>query len=114
MFRSFPHQSGLLLPLIVDDEVIGGFYVVWWTMRRRFPSEICSGSSASASKWDSSCATARLYEQVERNQRRLEVLNDVSRRLAAAHDPQEVLTIIVNEAARLVRRRGGGDSSAGR
>ena len=31
MFRSFPHQSGLLLPLIVDDEVIGGFYLVWWT-----------------------------------------------------------------------------------
>src|SRR5262249_51364090 len=25
VFRSFPHQSGLLLPLIVEDEVIGGF-----------------------------------------------------------------------------------------
>ena len=51
---------------------------------------------------------ARLYEQAERNQRRLEVLNDVSRRLAAVHDPQEVLTIIVNEAARLVGAEAAG------
>src|SRR4029434_10862068 len=36
MFRSFPHQSGLLLPLIIDDEVIGGFYLAWWTARRLF------------------------------------------------------------------------------
>ena len=36
---------------------------------------------------------ARLYEQAERNQRRLEVLNNVSRRLAAVIDPEEVLTI---------------------
>src|SRR4029453_14252561 len=84
MFRSFPHQSGLLLPLIVDDEVIGGFYLVWGTKHRRFS------------------------EQGERTQRRLEVLNEVSRSLAAAHDPQEVLTIIVNEAARLVGAEAAG------
>ncbi len=51
---------------------------------------------------------ARLYEQAERNQHRLEVLNDVSRRLAAVHDPEEVLTIIVNEAARLVGAEAAG------
>src|SRR5207245_9923827 len=52
--------------------------------------------------------SARRYEQAERNQRRLEVLNDVSRRLAAVHDPEEVLTVIVNEAAQLVGAEAAG------
>src|SRR5262249_10637324 len=102
MFRSFPHQSGLLLPLIVDDEVIGGFYLVWWTARRLFSERDLRGLERVSEQVGFFLRTARLYEQAERNQRRLEVLNEVSRRLAAAHDPQEVLTIIVNEAARLV------------
>jgi PAS domain S-box-containing protein len=108
MFRSFPHQSGLLLPLIVDDEVIGGFYVVWWTMRRRFSERDLQRLERVCEQVGFFLRNARLYEQVERNQRRLEVLNDVSRRLAAAHDPQEVLTIIVNEAARLVGAEAAG------
>src|SRR5262249_50323908 len=108
MFRSFPHQSGLLLPLIVDDEVIGGFYLVWWTARRFLSERTLRGLERVSERVGFSLHTPRLYEQAERNQRRLEVLNEVSRRLAAAHDPQEVLTIIVNEAARLVGAEAAG------
>ena len=108
MFRSFPHQSGLLLPLIVDDEVIGGFYLVWWTARRRFSEHDLRGLERVSEQVGFFLRNARLYEQVERNQRRLEVLNDVSRRLAAAHDPEQVLTIIVNEAARLIGAEAAG------
>jgi PAS domain S-box-containing protein len=108
MFRSFPHQSGLLLPLIVDDEVIGGFYLVWWTARRRFSEHDLRGLERISEQVGFFLRNARLYEKAERNQRRLEVLNAVSRRLAAAHDPQEVLTIIVNEAARLVGAEAAG------
>src|SRR2546427_6485637 len=108
MFRSFPHQSGLLLPLIVDDEVIGGFYLVWWTTRRRFSERDLQGLERVGEQVGFFLRNARLYEQAERNQRRLEVLNDVSRHLAAVHDPQEVLTIIVNEAARLVGAEAAG------
>jgi PAS domain S-box-containing protein len=108
MFRSFPHQSGLLLPLVVDDEVIGGFYLVWWTARRRFSEPDLQGLERVSEQVGFFLRNARLYEQAERNQRRLEVLNDVSRRLAAVHDPQEVLTVIVNEAARLVGAEAAG------
>src|SRR5206468_983627 len=86
MFRSFPHQSGLLLPLIVDDEVIGGFYLVWWTTRRRFSERDLRGLERIGEQVGFFLRNARLYEQAERNQRRLEVLNDVSRHLAA--DPR--------------------------
>src|SRR5437773_2741931 len=108
MFRSFPHQSGLLLPLVVDDEVIGGLYVVWWTTRRRFAERELRGLDRVCEQVGFFLRNARLYEQAERNRQRLEVLNDVSRRLAAVHDPEEVLTVIVNEAARLVGAEAAG------
>ena len=108
MFRSFPHQSGLLLPLIVDDEVIGGFYLVWWTARRRFSERELRGLEHVCEQVGFFLRNARVYEEAERNRRRLEVLNDVSRRLAAVHDPEEVLSIIVNEAARLVGAEAAG------
>jgi len=108
MFRSFPHQSGLLLPLIVDDEVTGGFYVVWWTARRNFSERELRGLDHVCEQVGFFLRNARLYEQAERNRHRLEVLNDVSRRLAAVSDPEEVLTVIVNEAARLVGAEAAG------
>jgi len=108
MFRNFPHQSALLLPLIVEDEVIGGFYVVWWTDRRRFSERELRGLDHVCEQVGFFLRNARLYEQAERNQHRLEVLNGVSRRLAAVHDPEEVLTVIVNEAARLIGAEAAG------
>jgi PAS domain S-box-containing protein len=108
MFRSFPHQSGLLLPLIVEDEVVGGFYVVWWTARRSFSERDLRALDHICEQVGYFLRNARLYEQAERNQHRLEVLNDVSRRLAAVHDPEEVLAFIVNEAARLVGAEAAG------
>lgn len=35
LFRRFPHQSGLVLPLVLDERVAGAFYLVWWTARRQ-------------------------------------------------------------------------------
>jgi len=36
LFHQIPHQSGLLLPLVLDADVAGAFYVVWWQLRRTF------------------------------------------------------------------------------
>src|SRR5437879_6462011 len=91
MFRSFPHQSGLLLPLIVEDEVIGGFYIVWWTARRSFSDHELRGLDHVCEQVGFFLRNARRYEQAERNQHRLEVLHDVSRRLAAVQDRKSVV-----------------------
>ena len=50
----------------------------------------------------------RLARENKQSQERLEVLHDVSRRLAAVHDPEEVLTVIVNEAAGLLGAEAAG------
>lgn len=34
-FRRYRHQSGLLLPLVLDGEVAGAFYLVWWRTRHQ-------------------------------------------------------------------------------
>jgi PAS domain S-box-containing protein len=39
LFRVFPHQSGLIIPLVVDGAVAGAFYLVWWQEPRRFPDD---------------------------------------------------------------------------
>jgi PAS domain S-box-containing protein len=36
LFRRFPHQSGAIIPLLLDTGVAGSFYLVWWHERRRF------------------------------------------------------------------------------
>lgn len=36
LFRAFPHQSGAVVPVVVDDEIAGAFYLVWWKERRSF------------------------------------------------------------------------------
>ncbi len=35
LFRAVPQQSGVVVPLIVDGQVAGTFYLVWWKARRR-------------------------------------------------------------------------------
>jgi PAS domain S-box-containing protein len=36
LFREFPHRSGAVVPVIVDREIAGAFYLVWWTAARCF------------------------------------------------------------------------------
>jgi len=45
---------------------------------------------------------AKLYAEAQRERGRLEVLYDVSRRLAAIQDTEQILALIVNEATRLL------------
>jgi PAS domain S-box-containing protein len=35
LFRRFPHQSGAVIPMLLDARVEGAFYLTWWNERRR-------------------------------------------------------------------------------
>ncbi len=108
LFRAFQHQSGLVLPLMLDDEVVGAFYAVWWTARRSFTERELQLLERVSAQVGLLLRNARLFEQGDRNRHRLEALHEVSRRLAAVHDTEEVLSLIVNEAARLVNAEAAG------
>ena len=107
-FHRFPHQSGLLLPLILDNEVAGAFYLVWWTARRVVTGQELSLLETVAGQVAGLLRNARLFEQVTREQRRLNVLYDLSRRLAAVHDTDALLALIVKEACSLLGAEAAG------
>ncbi|MFQ5899413.1 MAG: GAF domain-containing protein [Candidatus Methylomirabilia bacterium] len=107
-FRRFQHQSGLLLPLILDGEVAGVFYLVWWKVPRQFTEAELTLMESVCRQVSLFLRNARLYEQRERDRRRLEMLNEVSRRLAQVHDTDGILTLIVNEATRLLGAEAAG------
>lgn len=102
VFRTFPHQSGLALPLIINGDVVGAFYLVWWRARRIFTADELRLAEQLCGQMSLFVRNARLFEQAERDRRRFEALNDVSRRLAAVHETDQILTLIVDAARALL------------
>jgi PAS domain S-box-containing protein len=39
LFRRFPHQSGAVIPMLLETRVEGAFYLTWWTERRRLDEQ---------------------------------------------------------------------------
>jgi signal transduction histidine kinase/DNA-binding response OmpR family regulator len=108
LFRAIPHQSALLLPLILNGEVAGAFYLVWWKARRLFEERELTLLENVGRQVGILLRNARLFDEAERDRRRLRVLNEVSERLAALHDTAQILSLIVNEAVTLLGVEGAG------
>ena len=108
LFRAARPQSGVLLPLILDDEVAGAFYLVWWKARRKFTDRELTLLEHVSAQVSLLLRNVRLYERAEADRRRLEALNEVSRKLAEVHDADEVLSLIVDEAMRLLGTEASG------
>ena len=97
----FGFRSVCVVPLIRRDQVTG--VLLLDAREGTVPSrEQRDLATTVASQVALSLDHAQLYQQAERERRRLEVLNFVSRRLAAVHDTNEILSLIVNEAPRLL------------
>jgi PAS domain S-box-containing protein len=65
LFRSYRHQSGALIPLVVDGEVAGTFYLVWWTERRRVDAAEAATLKTIGQQVGLLLRNARLVEQAE-------------------------------------------------
>jgi signal transduction histidine kinase len=64
-FRRFPHRSVLFVPMVVHEEPIGGFFLLWWKQKHEFsPGELrlVEGISRQAAL---AIENARLYEGVK-------------------------------------------------
>jgi signal transduction histidine kinase/FixJ family two-component response regulator len=102
LFRRLRHQSGLLLPLVLDDAVAGAVYFAWWQERRTFAPHELKLLEHVCGQLTALLKNARGWEQAERDRERLQALNEVSRRLASVTETDEVLDLIVREAERLL------------
>ena len=102
LFKLFRHQSGLVLPLLLDDEVAGAFYLVWWTKRKALTERELALVQHVASQVTVVLRHARLFDQAQRERRQLDVLYEISRRMSAAEDIGQVISLLVDEATGLL------------
>ena len=94
-------HAGVNIPLLVNDQAIG-VLVVFDKRIRQWAEDEVSLLSAFADQASLALEKARLLNNAEREKERSEALYQISNKLAGAHDTDEVLDLIVNEAARLV------------
>jgi PAS domain S-box-containing protein len=66
LFRRFPHQSGAVIPLLLDDATGGAFYLTWWKERRRFDEHEVTMLSAIGRQVALLLRNARLLRDAER------------------------------------------------
>src|SRR5215831_18758876 len=101
LFTRFPHQSALVIPLVVDEEISGGFYLVWWKYRRQFEREEIETLEVIGGQVGVLLRNARLRETLEHRTTRLRELVRINQVLSSSLDRRAVLTEIARAAGRL-------------
>ena len=103
LFRRFPHQSGLVIPLFIDGQVAGAFYLVWWTARRRFEDAELATLRAIGEQAGVLLRNARLHEALNTRATRLHTLARLNQLVSSSLEPDEVLAGIATAAVELMQ-----------
>ena len=103
LFRRFPHQSGLVIPLFIDGQVAGAFYLVWWTERRRFEEAELAPLQAIGEQAGVLLRNARLHEALNTRATRLHTLARLNQLVSSSLEPDEVLSGIAAAAVELMQ-----------
>ena len=105
LLKGFGIHGRAIVPLIANNHPLGTLVVID-TRVRRFTEDEASLLTAFADQAALALEKARLLNEAEREKERSDALYRVSNVLAGAHDTDEVLDLIVNEAARLINAHG--------
>ena len=103
LYRRFPHQSGLVIPLFIDGRVAGVFYLVWWTARRRFEEAELATLGAIGEQAGVLLRNARLHAALNARATRLHMLARLNQLVSSSLEPDEVLAAIAAAAAELMQ-----------
>jgi signal transduction histidine kinase/transcriptional regulator with GAF, ATPase, and Fis domain/ActR/RegA family two-component response regulator len=103
LFRRFPHQSGLIIPLFLDGQVAGAFYLVWWRTRRRFEEADLAPLEAIGEQAGVLLRNARLHDALNTRASRLRTLTRLNQLVSSSLEPDEVLAGIAAAAVELMQ-----------
>jgi PAS domain S-box-containing protein len=81
LFRLFPHQSGAVIPLLLDGRVGGAFYLTWWDQRRSFDEHETTMLAAIGRQVALLLRNARLLQEAERRRAEAQAAEVQYRRL---------------------------------
>ncbi|MCH9017718.1 MAG: GAF domain-containing protein, partial [Chloroflexi bacterium] len=101
LLKKYDYQASVIVPLLANDRSLG-VLIVMDTRVRRFTNDEVSLLAAFADQASLALEKARLLNEAETERERLSALNEVGNRLASVHETEDVLDLIVNEAARLL------------
>src|SRR3989454_127938 len=99
-------RASLIVPLKLETEITGILLIGEKLSGEVFGTEGFELLEVLGNEAAVAMQNARLYEQADRERRRIEVLYELSRRLATASETQEILSLIVNETSRLLGSEG--------
>ena len=102
LFRAFPHQSGVIIPLVLDGQVTGTLYLVWWKERRRLDESEVAVLQTVGQQTGTLLRSARLHEATERQARQATKLYEVAGQLASTLDVDLVLDRVTQTTLELL------------
>ena len=102
-FARFPHRSGIVVPLVADGRVKGGFYLVWWTESYRPDEAMLNLLKAIGQQVGPLLRNAELVTQLESTAMRLRTLAHTNQVVSSTLDMQSVLSEIARSAVSLMR-----------
>jgi signal transduction histidine kinase/DNA-binding response OmpR family regulator/putative methionine-R-sulfoxide reductase with GAF domain len=103
LFRRYRHQSGLIIPLVLDGKVSGAFYLVWWRDRRRFDASELGALQIVGRQVGMLLQNARLYQALEGRAARLRTLVQLNQLISSSLETGEVLRGIARAAAEIMK-----------
>src|SRR5258705_6103632 len=100
-FHAVPHQSAVLIPLVLDGRVAGAFSLGWWERRRAFEPAELAFLAAIGEQAGGLLTNARLREELEDRAARLRALSRVNQVISSSLDEGEALGAIARAAAEI-------------
>src|SRR5207247_617272 len=101
-FKRFPHQAGLVIPIVLDGESSGAFHLIWWERRRRFDAAELAPLQIIGEQAGILLDHARLRDALEGRAVRLRALSRVNQVVSSSLDESEVLGTIARAAAEMM------------
>jgi signal transduction histidine kinase/DNA-binding response OmpR family regulator len=102
MVRRFPHRSGIVVPLVADGAVVGGFYLVWWSAPRSVAEDERALLQAIGAQAGALLRNSRLYRELEQRAERVRTLVRLTQIVSSTLDVRAVLSAIADAAAQLM------------
>jgi signal transduction histidine kinase/CheY-like chemotaxis protein/HPt (histidine-containing phosphotransfer) domain-containing protein len=103
LFQAVPHQSGAIVPLVLDGQVAGTLYLVWWTERRRFDEAELAILQAVGRQAGTLLRSAQLHAATERHAQQATNLYEIAGQLASPVDRDQILDRVAQGAVNLLR-----------
>jgi PAS domain S-box-containing protein len=101
-FKRFPHQAGLVIPIVLDGKISGAFHLIWWERRRRFDAAELAPLQVIGEQAGILLNHARLRDALEGRAMRLRALSRVNQVVSSSLDEAEVLGTIARAAAEMM------------